>query len=431
MGFRMEREGNTMFSRIGLAAILTLPAFLARAAEPPKSWIDPDTGHRVVRLTDEPGSASLYFNQNGYTADGRKMVYTTPEGVSALDLETRTAKSVVKGRVQVIVTGHKTQNVYYRKGDEIFATNVDTLDTRRIAKLPVRGSVATVNADETLLAGTYIEGDGQDFAGRNPPPGQAAMASASPAAQTHPLEQALNKGQMMEQRLAAHLPMAMFTIDASTGETKVIHRATDWLNHLEFSPTDPNLLMFCHEGPWHKVDRIWTMHSDGSHIVQVHTRTMAGEIFGHEFWGHDGKTIWYDLQTPRGEDFWLAGFNVETGERTRYHLQRDEWSIHFNVTRDGKLFCGDGGDPGQVAKAKNGQWIYLFRPEAIKFQGELNQKDFWQPGVFRAERLVNMAKHTYRLEPNVSFTPDQKWVVFRSNMFGDTYAFAVEVAKAQ
>src|ERR1022692_4684474 len=203
MGFRMEREGNTMFSRIGLAAILTLPAFLARAAEPPKSWIDPDTGHRVVRLTEEPGSASLYFNQNGYTADGRKMIYTTPEGISALDLETRTAKSVVKGRVQVIVTGQKTQNVYYRQGDEIFVTNVDTLETRRIAKLPVRGSVATVNADETLLAGTYIEGKGQDFAGRNPPPGQTP-ASAPAAGQIHPLEQAPNKAQMMEQRLAAH-----------------------------------------------------------------------------------------------------------------------------------------------------------------------------------------------------------------------------------
>jgi oligogalacturonide lyase len=50
--------------------------------------------------------------------------------------------------------------------------------------------------------------------------------------------------------------------------------------------------------------------------------------------------------------------------------------------------------------------------------------------VFRAERLVNLSKHQYRLEPNVSFTPDQKWVVFRSNMFGATYAFAVEVAKS-
>jgi oligogalacturonide lyase len=286
-----------MISRIGLVAIFVLPVFLAQGAEAPKTWIDPDTGHRVVRLTEEPNSASLYFNQNGYTADGRKMVYTTPEGISALALAPPTDNSVVKGRVQVIVTGHKTQNVYYRKGDEIFSTNVDTLDTRRIAKLPVRGSVATVNADETLLAGTYIEGDGQDFAGRNPPPGQPAPASASQSGQIHPLEQALNKGQMMEQRLAAHLPMAMFTIDAATGEVKVIHRATDWLNHLEFSPTDPHLLMFCHEGPWHKVDRIWTIRADGSQIVKVHTRTMAGEIFGHEFWSHDGKTIWYDLQT--------------------------------------------------------------------------------------------------------------------------------------
>jgi len=41
-----------------------------------------------------------------------------------------------------------------------------------------------------------------------------------------------------------------------------------------------------------------------------------------------------------------------------------------------------------------------------------------------------MSRHDYRLEPNVSFTPDQKWVVFRSNMHGDTYVYAVEVAKA-
>ncbi|HXK01463.1 MAG TPA: oligogalacturonate lyase, partial [Verrucomicrobiae bacterium] len=103
---------------------------------------------------------------------------------------------------------------------------------------------------------------------------------------------------------------------------------------------------------------------------------------------------------------------------------------HFNVTPDGTLFCGDGGDPGQVAKAKNGQWIYLFRPELFAAKG-INEPGFVQPGVFHAEKLVNMAKHNYRLEPNVSFTPDAKWVVFRSNMFGDTYAFAVEVAKAQ
>jgi oligogalacturonide lyase len=57
-------------------------------------------------------------------------------------------------------------------------------------------------------------------------------------------------------------------------------------------------------------------------------------------------------------------------------------------------------------------------------------KNFINPGILHAERLVNMAKHDYRLEPNVRFTADEKWVIFRSNMFGPTFTFAVEVARA-
>jgi oligogalacturonide lyase len=389
---------------------------------PPKTWIDPDTGHRVVRLTDEPGSASLYFNQNGYTADGKKMIYTTPEGISVLNLETHATKPVVTGKVRIIVTGHKTNQVYYIKPSEsaVYATDVDSGTTRMIAKLPPRGSITTVNADETLLAGTYTEGGQPDY---NQRPGREQ------GVQPQALEQPRNKGQMMEQRLAAHIPIVLFTIDTRTGEMKQLLHSTDWLNHLEFNPVDPNLLMFCHEGPWHKVDRIWLMNSDGSNVRLVHHRTMEMEIAGHEFWSADGKILWYDLQTPRSQVFWVAGYNVSTGERTWYNLQRNEWSIHFNVSRDGSLFCGDGGDPTQVAHATDGEWIYLFHPELETNKGVQDPK-LIRPGVFHAEKLVNMSKHNYHLEPNVSFTPDDKWVVFRSNMFGPTYAFAVELAKS-
>jgi oligogalacturonide lyase len=404
--------------RRALAALAFAAAVSALAAEPPESWIDADTGHRVVRLTREPGSASLYFNQNHYTPDGSRMIYTTRDGISILDLKAHEARVVVKGRVRVIEAGRRFDTVYYVKEGAVYVTRIDTGDTREIGKLPPRGSVSTVNADESLLAGTYIEGNGEDYSRRG-----------NTAQQTHPLEQPLNKGQMMEQRLAARLPMGLFTMNIKTGEVRTILKSTDWLNHLLFSPADPTLLMYCHEGPWHKVDRIWTIRTDGSANTLIHKRTMAMEIAGHEFWSADGKTIWYDLQTPRGEDFWVAGYHVVTGERTWYHLQRNEWSIHFNVTVDGRLFCGDGGDEGQVAHAPDGKWIYLFRPELIANRG-VQDKSLIQPGVFRAERLVNMSKHNYRLEPNVSFTPDAKWVVFRSNMFGPSYVFAVEVQKS-
>jgi oligogalacturonide lyase len=55
---------------------------------------------------------------------------------------------------------------------------------------------------------------------------------------------------------------------------------------------------------------------------------------------------------------------------------------------------------------------------------------FWQPGVFHSERLVNMSHHNYREEPNVRFSPDKKLVLFTSNMFGPSYVFGAEVAKA-
>ena len=187
--------------------------------------------------------------------------------------------------------------------------------------------------------------------------------------------------------------------------------------------------MFCHEGPWHKVDRIWTIRTDGTELTKIQPRTMVMEIAGHEFWSADGKTIWYDLQTPRGEDFWVAGYNVTNSQRICYHLQRNEWSVHFNMSPDGSLFCGDGGDQQMVAHAPNGKWLYLFHPQMVLDRSGTNVDEtaLIRPGVFKAERLVNMAKHNYALEPNAMFTPDMKWIIFRSNMSGVRQVYAVEV----
>jgi oligogalacturonide lyase len=407
---------------------------------PPKSWIDPATGHRVVRLTDEPNSESFYFNVNAYTPDGRAMAYTARDGIDVIDLKTWKTRQVVKGHVFAIQVGFRTSSVFYVQFEgeppapgnpaglasakrALYETNIDTGVTRKLVDLPPRAMVSTINADETLAAGTYVEGAaGEPTAG--PPPG-----AGSETRQTSPGLQPLNKGAMMERRLAAHLPMVLFVIDLRTGRMRPLLHSTDWINHLLFSPTDPGLLMYCHEGPWQKVDRIWTIHTDGTHNTLIHKRTMFMEIFGHEFWGHDGRTLWYDWQTPKGEDFWLASYNMDTGRRTAYHMERNEWGIHFNVSRDESLFCDDGGDPGQVARAQDGEWIELLHPQRMEGDG-LNEPGFVQPGVFHAERLVNMSTHNYRLEPNVSFTPDMQWIVFRSNMFGPTYVFAVEVARA-
>jgi oligogalacturonide lyase len=55
--------------------------------------------------------------------------------------------------------------------------------------------------------------------------------------------------------------------------------------------------------------------------------------------------------------------------------------------------------------------------------------DLIHAGVFEAEKLVDMRVHDYCLEPNATFTPDGKWLIFRSNMHGAPQVYAVEIAK--
>ena len=443
-------------------SVLSIIAFtaglspLALAQNLPVSWVDKDTGHRVLRLSDEPGSSGFYFNVNAFTPDGKQMVYNAPDGIHALDLASYKTRLVVPNPpppadaapgnrslfrygIHTIVVGRKTNSVFFSKMDPdthlstVYKADVYTGEVTKLVTLPPRASVATINADETLGVGTYdvTQAGAQQEYGQNRPTPPRTAPGTNPPPQAGNLVQPEGKGEMMERRLAARIPVVLYTINLQTGKVTILLHSTDWIGHMLFSPVDPTLLMYCHEGPWQKVDRIWMIHTDGTHNRLIHKRTMAMEIAGHEFWGLDGKTIWYDWQFPKGEDFFLAGYNLETHKRVAYHMQRNEWSIHFNLTQGETLFTGDGGDPGQVAKAPDGEWIELFYPQLLNVgPGALNDPSFWQPGVFHSEHLVNMSHHNYRLEPNVRFSPDKKLVIFTSNMFGKSYVFGVEVAKA-
>ncbi len=399
---------------------------LAADAAPPKTWIDPDTGHRVIRLTSEPGSASLYFNINAFTPDGREMVYVTPgRGIGVVDFRTFQTRLLVPGPVGgspgAVVVGRQTPTVYYDKPtanpdyEQLWCTNIDTGATRKLADLPRRGGVFSVNADETLAAGSYIAGNGEDYRDRN--------GAGIPQSGGRPHFEPRNKGEMMAARMAAHLPMVLFVTDLKTGKSRPIHASTDWLDHAQFSPTDPNLLMYAHQGPWNQVDKLWVIRTDGTHNRQIDDRIMLMEGSGHQWWDHDNN-VWYQLYFPLGGPVsYIASVNVVTGARTWYYFPPADASIHVDRSRDGTMFCGDG------SRAPGAHWIYLFRPELIRDHHTLGE-NLIRPGVLHAERLANLSRQNYRLEPNARFSPDGKYVIFRSNMFGPTYVFAVEVAKA-
>ena len=379
----------------------------------PNEWIDKDTKHKIIKLSRNDGSnLSFYFHNNPFI--GNKMVYYSSEKNDVSNIQKQETSSANSKNKQLHlldlitlkseqltfhnapmngeIVDKKNAEIYYQIKDSVFSVNARTKTVQLVYVFPedFKANITTVNADGTLLAGARSDDKEKELFRQNP-----------------------DKSSYFNIIYEAKLPRILFTINTKTKKLDKLFTDSAWLNHVQFSSTDPALLMFCHEGPWHKVDRIWTININTKEVKLMHKRTMDMEIAGHEWFAPDGKRIWFDLQQPRGQSFFVAGADVTTGKEIKYALQRDEWSIHFNTSPDQKLFCGDGGDPGQVAKAKDGMWIYLFKPEGNHFV---------------SKRLVNMKHHNYKLEPNVHFSPDGKWVIFRANFEGIENVYAVEVA---
>ncbi len=402
-----------------IQSAMAQPLMETGSAKPmPNEWIDKDTHHKVIKLSRLPGSSlSFYFTNDPFV--GNKMVFYNssnqkggeeserirrPAGSTnisnkqmfLLDLKTLKADQLTNSASPMNgeIVNPKLKEAFFQIKDSVFSINVETKKQKLIFVFPAdyKGSVSTVNADGTFLAGAKASDE------------QKQILKEHPA-----------KSEYFQLIFNAHLPNDLFTINIKTGELKKLLTENTWLGHVQFSPIEPKLLMFCHEGPWEKVDRIWTVDVLTGEKKLMHKRTMVNEIAGHEWWGTDGKTIWFDLQMPKGQTFFIGGNDIATGTEKKWEMQRDEWSIHFNTYNNGQLFCGDGGDPGQVAKAKNGEWIYLFKPDGDKLI---------------SEKLVNMKNHNYKLEPNVHFSPDGKWIIFRANFEGVEEVYAAEIAKS-
>jgi len=69
-----------------LVVLIASTFTLAEQLEPPREWVDADTGHRVIRLSDDTGSRTLYFHDSAYTPEGDKFIFNTPGGVVAIDV---------------------------------------------------------------------------------------------------------------------------------------------------------------------------------------------------------------------------------------------------------------------------------------------------------------------------------------------------------
>lgn len=314
--------------------------------------------------------------------------------------------STLSAGFEVVAPGSGT--LYYLSGDSVYATRLDTLDTRKIADVPHHytwGRGFSVNSDETLLAGCFCLGEETYYQSKKP------------------------RKQWIREIWESKFPNALYTINIQTGVINEIYHENEWLGHVQFSPTDPTRIAFCHEGPGRELDRMWVIRADGSDLKKLHTKNYPNELQTHEFWSPDGTRVWCDFQMPSlparyapfmetvtYPRFYLASIDVNTLELKKYAFKMRYASRHFNISPDQTMFCGDG-EGGSFRLCPSGKWIFLY-----KFNGDR----------MKVQRLCSMAGHSWESypEPNSHFTPDGKWVVFQSNVEGAIQVYAVEVERS-
>jgi oligogalacturonide lyase len=359
-------------------------------------WVDQETGHRVICLTRFASldSGTLYFHQQVFTSEGDKTLFTgyadrATRRFYSLDLKTLQARQLTFSGTDIEALAPKSRTLYYLGKGGICGTNIDTGETRIVATMPrgwQKGCRLSVNADETLLAGSAIISGTGHF----PPPDPNHRANG------------------FNDTFAARQTNVLFTINIKSGEVREIHRIDTWLGHVQFSPKEPALLMYCHEGPWLQVDRIWLIRTDSGKPWCAFMRQEPGEIAGHEFWHPDGRTVWFDNSVRGANKHSLACVDIATGKVTRYPLKPEFGSAHFNWAPDGSFIANEG-------NAAN-KWLFALR---IK------------DGAIEGQRLLSMEKHDYKWESNVHVSPDSKWVLFSSAMQGKGDVYKVEVAAAK
>ena len=370
----------------------------------PDEFTDPETHLHVLHLSRFPNDYSgvVYFTYNAFSPGSRlalidhqfkdkwRYLYT-------YDFSSNRLSPLVTDRLtENQVVSPKSGNVYYMAGNAAWVIPIAGGKPRKLCDLPARwvpGIGFTVNADETLLLGGSTDTD-----------------------KSNTNETAIRTG-----------PNVLYTINIKTGELKVIHRDNRWFGHVQFSPTDPDLCMFCNEGNWERVDRIWFINPSKSatdatgkvtsNARVAYHRTEPREIVGHEFWQPDGKGIWFQqsYRAHPGHGDFLTRMDVATGKVTQYRIPAGYGGIHETFSPDGTFLIADGTAAKGAAHGPNKYLSKLTLPS----EGST---------TFKAEHLVTMQNNDYAVEPNPHVSPDNHWVTFTATLHGTAQAYAVDIS---
>lgn len=370
-----------------------------------KSFHDPLTGITITQLTDyNAHSYHLYFTNNAWYDGNTKLLIgsdrensTNLYSIDILSGEltqlTDLKRKQKKGIQGTFINPHKKE-AYFTLDRCIVAINLETYHESALFELPegYHFSNLSCTADGKHLCFGLTE----DL--------------------SNSIKSNLSGGYIgFEETEAArpHCQICLLTIE--TGEMRIIHEEKRWIGHVNASPTQPNLITFCHEGPWEKVDhRIWVLDIDTGRKWKV-AEGELNQYAGHEYWHADGLRIGYHGFTDsldRKDGKFLGSVKFDNTEYEQFNFPYQNMHIH---SKDTQLIVGD----GQQTIAYHGEYyqdcLFLWKKSKEKMEG---------PKVLCKHRG---SFHIQQVHVHPCFSPDSTKILFTSDMSGYGNVYLVDV----
>ncbi|MCZ6635488.1 MAG: oligogalacturonate lyase family protein [bacterium] len=366
--------------------------------DPEFSYIDSYSNRTILRLTDYLGHSNhFYFTDPCWFNHNRSFVFTSQRenagNLFRYDLDDGNITQMTDLQTRSRPGGCASQAnnaIYFWHGHQLIELEIDTLNERVIYEQ--KGNMAPRGRANPTADGKYLCTHLQEDIPEEGPSISFAYSRFVEFFEKKPFSQIVR-------------------IEVATGKIDVIHEDNRYLGHINTSPTLPDILTYCHEGPWARIDqRIWGLNIKNGDTWKIRDQEGQNIRVGHEYWFADGEHIGYHGSPREGHGNHVFGhIKYDTTEHTEVNFPFH--STHFH-SLDESMMVGDG---TAVMRHNAKPFIQLF-----KWNGEA----YIGPKILSYHRSTFNDQHAH-CHPR--FTPDGKAVLYASDLTSYSNMYLVEI----
>lgn len=399
-----RRPAATLRRRSFLKALAVAPAYVSfpyiRAATPAsgrgrtsrvddevKELRDPDTGARVMRLSGgESDNVHPYFTSDSFAGSSNRAVFASNRSgrfqYYLLEIRERRLTQLTDGeavRPNLACVGGGRQ-LHYFDGPLLRSVELDTLRDRELYRVPdgwqPRLPSCTANGDYVCFAyGEKLEVSTQ------------TSVIYSAMAETY-----FQRGSSVIMR-----------IHADTGKPEAVWGERAWISHVLIHPTQPDTIVFCHEGGGLVKQRMWVV--DAKQRLARQPAALyplrPGEFTVHEYFTRNGDVgFQYEIERGGKMEYYNA-FIRPDGTWIRQYLLPGRRPGHIQSNSDNTLIAGDRG------------YLNADDKDGANFMSLMTHGN----GLAHLRRLCRYQPGpTQYSHGHPRFSPDDRWVIFNSRI---------------